>query len=190
VTTQVAPLQTSPGPQTAAVRVARAYLNPYAAGVGLGLVLLFTFVVLGHGLGASGAFSTLVATGAAAVVPGHAGTSLPYAAYLDHGLASPFRDWLVLEIVGVTLGGAASALLAGRYRRVVERGPRIGAGARMGYAFSGGIVMAVGAKLARGCTSGLALSGGAVLSVGAWLFILAAFGAGYAAAPLFRRAWT
>lgn len=188
--TQVAPHPISPAQERGAVRAARPYLNPYAAGVGVGLVLLLTFVVLGHGLGATGAFSTLVATGAATVAPGHAAGSLPYAAYLEHGLASPLRDWLVLEIVGVTLGAVASAVAAGRYRRVVERGPRIGAAARMRYAFAGGLIMAIGAKLARGCTSGLALSGGAVLSVGAWLFIVAAFGAGYAAAPLFRKAWT
>lgn len=188
--TQVQPLATTSAADPAVGRAARAYLNPYLAGVGIGLMLLVTFVVLGHGLGASGAFSTLVATGAAAVAPDHAGGSLPYSAYLPHGLTSLFRDWLVLEIAGVAVGGAASALAAGRYRRIVERGPRIEAGARLRYAFGGGLVMAFGAKLARGCTSGLALSGGAVLSVGAWLFILAAFGAGYAAAPLFRREWT
>jgi uncharacterized membrane protein YedE/YeeE len=50
--------------------------------------------------------------------------------------------------------------------------------------------MGVGAKFARGCTSGQALTGGALLSVGSWLFIVAAFAAGYLAAPLVRRAWT
>jgi uncharacterized protein len=43
--------------------------------------------------------------------------------------------------------------------------------------------------LARGCTSGQALTGGALLSVGSWLFILGAFAAGYAVAPLLRWAW-
>jgi hypothetical protein len=49
--------------------------------------------------------------------------------------------------------------------------------------------MGFAARLARGCTSGLALTGGALLSVGAWVFMIALFAAGYAAAPLFRRAW-
>jgi hypothetical protein len=49
--------------------------------------------------------------------------------------------------------------------------------------------MGIGAKLARGCTSGQALTGGAMLSVGSWLFVAAAFAAGYAAAPLFKRSW-
>jgi uncharacterized membrane protein YedE/YeeE len=50
--------------------------------------------------------------------------------------------------------------------------------------------MGIGAKLARGCTSGLGLTGGATLSVGSWLFVLAAFSAAYAIAPLLRRQWT
>ena len=42
------------------------YMNPYLAGVGLGLVLLLAFVLMGRGLGASGAFSTIVAVTQAA----------------------------------------------------------------------------------------------------------------------------
>ncbi|MBF8248605.1 MAG: putative transporter component, partial [Bacteroidetes bacterium] len=40
-------------------RTAQPYSNPYLAGLGLGLVLLAAFVVMGRGLGASGAFSSL-----------------------------------------------------------------------------------------------------------------------------------
>ena len=41
----------------------RPYLNPYLAGFGLGLTLLAAFVLLGHGLGASGAFTSAVSAG-------------------------------------------------------------------------------------------------------------------------------
>jgi len=51
-------------------------------------------------------------------------------------------------------------------------------------------VMGIGAKFARGCTSGQALSGGALLSVGSWIFIVTAFAAAFAAAPLARRLWS
>jgi uncharacterized membrane protein YedE/YeeE len=74
-------------------------------------------------------------------------------------------------------------------RLAVERGPRIAGALRLVLAFGGGSVMGAGAVLARGCTSGLALSGGALLSVGSWTFMLAAFAAGYAVAPLSKRAW-
>ena len=49
----------------------RPYSNPYLAGIGLGLVLLAAFVLMGRGLGASGAFSSLVALGVDTVECGH-----------------------------------------------------------------------------------------------------------------------
>jgi len=170
-------------------RSPRPYMNPYLAGVGIGVALLAAFVIMGRGLGASGAFSSMVAAGAQAVTPAHAAASAPYAGYLGDGTTSPLRDWLVFEILGVTFGGLLSAVLAGRFRVGVDRGAGITDRARLLYALGGGTIMGFGAKLARGCTSGQALTGGALLSVGSWLFIIGAFAAGYLAAPLFRRAW-
>ncbi len=167
----------------------RPYLDPYVAGVGIGLVLLAAYVVAGRGLGASGAFASVVASGAAAVAGKGAAAHPALAPYLDRGVASPLHDWLVFELVGVTVGGFASALLAGRFRLAVERGPRITARARLATALAGGAIMGFGAKLARGCTSGQALTGGALLSVGGWIFIAATFAAGYLTAPLARRVW-
>lgn len=164
-----------------------AYLNPYVAGVGLGLVLLAAFVVMGRGLGASGAFTAMVAAGVDVVAPEHARANGLFGHYLAAGPL--WRDWLAWEILGVALGGALSAMLAGRFRFAIERGPRVSDRGRLLYAFGGGAVMGLGAKLARGCTSGQALTGGALLSAGSWLFIIGAFAAGYAAAPLFRRQW-
>lgn len=166
------------------------YLSPYLAGFGLGLVLLAAFVVMGRGLGASGAYSTVVATGVSAVAPEHAVSNAAYAGYLGDGSQTPLKDWLLFEIIGVTLGGAFSAVLAGRFRYAIDKGSGVSDRARLAFAFGGGTVMGLGAKLARGCTSGQALTGGALLSVGSWLFIVGAFAAAYAAAPLFRRQWT
>ena len=166
----------------------RPYADPYLAGVGVGLVLLLAFVAAGRGLGASGAFSAAAAAGIAAAAPERAAASPVVADYLAPG--GLLRDWLVVEVAGVFLGGLLSAALAGRLRLAVERGPRIGVAARLLLAFGGGAVMGVGARLARGCTSGLGLSGGALLAAGSWLFVLAAFAAAYAATPLLRRAWT
>lgn len=164
-----------------------AYASPYLAGVGIGLVLLLAFAIVGRGLGASGAFTTAAAAGVAAVSPA-AAESGGLAGYLADG--GPLRDWLFVEVIGIALGGFASARLAGRWRREVERGPRVGRRTRLLAGFGGGVLMGVGARLARGCTSGQALTGGALLSVGSWLFIATAFAAGYAAAPLLRRQWT
>ena len=45
------------------------YTNPYLAGVALGLVLLMAFVVMGRGLGASGAFASSAAGVVSAIAP-------------------------------------------------------------------------------------------------------------------------
>jgi uncharacterized protein len=171
-------------------RAPRPYIDPYLSGIGIGVVLLAAYVVVGQGLGASGAFASVVASGTA-VVEGtpRAAASPAMAPYLPHGIASPLQDWLVFELVGVMLGGFTSAWVAGRLRRDVERGAALGVGQRMTAAVSGGVLMGIGAKFARGCTSGQALSGGALLSVGSWIFIASCFAAGYVLAPAARRLW-
>ena len=169
-------------------REAAPYASPYLAGVGIGVVLLLAFVLVGRGLGASGAFSSVVAASVGTAAPAHAAGNAFYARYLGNG-ANPLEDWLVFEIIGVVIGGLASAFFAGRLRWTTEHGPGITDRRRLINAFAGGTAMGIGAKLARGCTSGLGLTGGATLSVGSWLFIIAAFAGAYAAAPLLRKAW-
>jgi hypothetical protein len=165
----------------------RAYANPYAAGIGLGLVLLSTYAVMGHGIGASGAFATTTAAAVDAVAPAHAAANSYYRSYNDAG--SPFASWIVIEVLGIVAGAFVSALFAGRLRRGIERGPHAAASTRLAWAFAGGSLMGFASRLARGCTSGLALTGGAALSVGSWVFMLALFGAAYALAPALRKQW-
>jgi len=164
-------------------------MNPYLAGISLGLVLLAAFVIMGRGLGASGAFSTLISTGIATVAPEHAASNDFYAGYLGDGETSPLKDWLLFEVIGVFAGGFLSGALAGRIKRTIERGPNITDRGRLGFAFLGGAVMGFGAKLARGCTSGQALTGGALLNVGSWAFMFAVFAGAYALAYVVRRQW-
>jgi hypothetical protein len=168
---------------------AKPYWNPYAAGVLLGLVLLATFVVTGQGLGASGFAKRVVALGTQSAAPAWTERNAALGAYVQDG-ANPLRNWLVVEVVGVLLGGFIGALSAGRLRAGIEKGPRISKGARLGLAFAGGTVMGVAAALARGCTSGQALSGGALLATGSWIFMLMVFAGGYSVAWFVRRQWT
>lgn len=168
----------------------RPYSNPYLAGVGLGLVLLTAFVVMGRGLGASGAFSSLVAWGVDSVAAGHARANPFYVGYLDGGIGHPLKSWLVFEVLGLAAGGLLSGALAGRIRRRIEQGPRSSSGGRLALALVGGFLMGVGSKLARGCTSGQALSGGALLGVGSWSFMIMVFVGAYATAWFVRRQWT
>jgi uncharacterized membrane protein YedE/YeeE len=164
----------------------RAYADPYIAGVGIGLVLLAAYAVAGRGLGASGAFSTVVAAGTVAVRGHGAAASPAVAPYLGDGI---LHDWLVLELCGVALGGFLSAWLAGRFHFAVERGPHLGVRGRVAASVCGGVLRGIGAKFARGCTSGQALTGGALLSAGSWLFIAGCFATAYLLSPVARRLW-
>jgi uncharacterized membrane protein YedE/YeeE len=166
------------------------YMNPYLAGVGLGLVLLGSYLVTQRGLGASGAFASTVAWLASLVAPDQLAGNGFFAKYLDPERAPhPLQDWLVFEVLGVMLGGLLSGLLAGRVRLVIEKGRHISAPVRLVAAFVGGMLMAIGAQLARGCTSGQALSGGALLNLGSWLTMICIFGGGYLLAWFVRRLW-
>jgi uncharacterized membrane protein YedE/YeeE len=166
------------------------YWNPYKTGVVLGLVLLSAFLIMGRGLGASGAFTTSIAYGLEAMKPGHASGNQFFREYMGENGGGPLGDWIVIEVLGVFVGGMISGALAGRTKKTVEKGRRISVRNRIVYAFFGGLLMGVGSKLARGCTSGQGLTGGALLNVGSWVFMIALFAGAYAVAYLFRRQWT
>ena len=95
------------------------YWNPYLVGIGLGIVLLASFVIMGRGLGASGALSTFVAVIVNAVAPEHAANNPFYQGYLGDGSVSPFKDWLVFLIIGVFIGGFISGAIAGRNKIMI-----------------------------------------------------------------------
>ena len=164
------------------------YWNPYIVGVGIGVLIILSFVVTGRGLGAIGAFNGILASLVHAIAPDYALSNSVHSAYVG-GENSPLKDWVVIEIAGVCLGGLLSGIVSGRFKFEVIKGPRISNVNRLLLAFSGGLLMAFAAKFTRGCTSGLALSGGAVQSPGAWLFMISVFIGGYAIATLMRKAW-
>lgn len=168
---------------------AKEYWNPYLAGVALGLVLLAAYLVAGNGLGASALPKRTLALVGEQVAPTWTEQNPVLGSYVADG-ANPLRNWLVVEVLGVVLGGFLGALSAGRLVTKVEKGPRISVKGRLAFAAAGGVIMGFGAALARGCTSGQALSGGATLATGSWVFMLMVFGGGYAMAYFVRRQWT
>src|ERR671935_2336109 len=87
------------------------FWNPYVAGVALGLVLLASFVVMGNGLGASGASLRLGVAAAAAAAPA-AIEAAPALAKANAG-GHPLDFWLVFEVAGVMLGGVVAAHTSG-----------------------------------------------------------------------------
>ncbi len=164
------------------------YWNPYLAGLALGVVLTASFLVMGFGLGGSGAANRL-AIGAAHVVAPVATEANGYFGQFVGAGKHVLDDWLVYEVLGMFLGGAVSAYAAGRLRLNVGSTLGIGLFPRLSMALSGGVIMGFAARLARGCTSGQALTGGSVLGVGSWVFMMCVFAGGYALAPLVRRQW-
>jgi hypothetical protein len=135
------------------------YMNPYLAGIFLGLVLLASYLILGAGLGASGGIARLGAALEAALAPQHTQTSRYFGPWGPNYLSY----YLVFMLLGAFLGGLISAVMAKRLHFTVERG--------------------------LACTSGQALSGGAMLLTGSLVFMGCLFASGYAAARFFRGQW-
>ncbi len=159
--------------------------NPYLAGIGLGLVVLAGFLVLGHGPGSSGFFSRAGAYSLAQVAPDHVADNDYWGPVLDRG----FWDyWLTWTVGGIAIGGFVSALLARRIKFGIDRGSMISRPTRLGLALAGGIVVGFSTRITRGCTSHH-LSGAALLSVGSWAFLVAVFIGGFGAAFAFKKVW-
>ncbi len=164
-------------------------LNPYVAGVLLGLLLVMTIYITGRGLGASGAIKSVTVAGVSAVAPHHAHSAKFYREYLNEHAGGPLKNWLVFEVVGVLIGAFLSGLAAGRLKLVTERGAGVATRTRLIAAFVGGILWGIGSQLGRGCTSGAALSGMAVMSTGGILTMLSIFAGAYLFAYFFRNLW-
>lgn len=169
-------------------RVAKAYVNPYGAGILLGLVLFLAFFITGSGLGASGGLNRLLVVVQDWIAPGHVDRT-PYLLNMAGGDRNPLDSWVVFVTVGAVAGGFVSGWVNGRFKLETNRGPNITVRTRWLMAFIGGGIMGYGARFARGCTSGQALSGGAALSVGSWAFMFAVFGGAYAVAYFVRKFW-
>ena len=163
-------------------------MNPYIAGILLGLVLLGTFYFTGRGLGASGAMKSVVISSVDAVAHEKAEESPFYSKYIGDG-KSPMKSWLVFEVLGVLVGGFLSGALSGRLKLKTEHSPKITSKRRIFMAVVGGILFGFGSQLGRGCTSGAALSGMATLSVAGFVTMIAIFGSAYLFAYLFRKNW-
>lgn len=159
------------------------YINPYLAGVLLGLVLLASFLIAGRGIGASGAISQGLAHGADLLEIS--------SSYLVEQKVSDslWTSWIVIEVFGILIGAFLSAKFAGRIKNETVKGDSITRSSRLKQALLGGLLMGLAARLARGCTSGQALSGGAMLSVGSWAFMLSIFIGAYIAIIFVRRNW-
>lgn len=164
------------------------YMNPYLAGVLLGLVLLGAMVISGRGLGASGGIKYCVVSVVGAVSQEHVAGADYYSKYYQGG-KKPINNWLVFQILGMVVGGFISGGISGRLTWKIEKSPKISKPRRLILAFLGGVFFVYGGQMARGCTSGAALSGMAVLTTAGFVTMIAIFGSGFLFAWFFRKNW-
>ncbi len=165
------------------------YMNPYLAGVLLGIVVVFANYISGRGLGASGAVKRTIVSVVQTVAPEHAQNALFYKEFSENHPGNPLKTWLVIEMFGVLIGGFVSGAVAKRLKFNVERSPKITSRKRLIFALAGGTLFGYGAAMGRGCTSGAALSGMSVLSLGGFITMMAIFGTAFAFAYFFRKNW-
>lgn len=154
------------------------------AGALLGVVGTVALAVCGRPLSASGAFDRIAAFVGRELAP----ASTYYRFVVKAGLG-----WQATLLVGVLLGSAASAYLAGTFKLrtmpdsqwIDVFGPR--RATRWLVVFFGTALAQFAAATAGGCTSGLAISGGILLAPAAFLFMAGMFGGGIPTAWLVYR---
>ena len=143
-----------------------------------------TFVVTGHGLGATGFTTRLTAWLGMHVAP-IATTANDYlGGMVEEG--KPLDAWITWQVIGVALGALLSAFLAKRIFFQLDGKKYLGGAKRPFTALLGGILAGFGARVAAGCTSGLGLSGAAVLSLAGFTFLGTFFAVGLLASRLFK----
>ncbi len=170
---------------TPQAKTSKALLNPYVAGLLLGATLLAAYLILGTGLGASGAIARLGAHLELQLAPARTLAGDYFGRWGDQ----PLKYYLVFMVAGVFLGGLVSAFLGRRFAVKIERGAKCARQKRLLLALSGGIMAGFAARLANGCTSGQALSGSALLLTGSLIFLICMFGGGYLTAWFVRGQW-
>ncbi len=164
------------------------YWYPYVGGVALGFLLFASFLLCGKGLGGSAAIARVTAYFSHLLAPKHIENSAYFGRYFAAG-KTPLNYWLVYLGAGTFFGGLFAAVIHGRFRISLDRGPDIGAHGRVVYALFGGILVGFASRLGLGCTSGQGLVGASMLSVGSWIFLLSVFLGGYVFAYIVRNGW-
>ena len=160
------------------------YWNPLVAGILLGMVLLTTFVITGHGLGATGFTTRLTAWLGMNLAPVATSANDYLGGMVEDG--KPLSAWITWQVVGVAIGALLSAFLAKRIHIQLDGKKYLGGTKRPVTALLGGLLAGFGARVAAGCTSGLGLSGAAVLSLAGFTFLATFFAVGLLVSRLMK----
>lgn len=161
--------------------------NPYAVGVGIGVLSWAAFAIVNSPLGISTPISSLASVCALPALGSDGVAQNPY------WVKFPLKwDYHTLFLIGTFLGALASVLASRTFRLAsvpATWGARFGSNAprRLVVAFVGGVIIMYGARMAGGCTSGHGISGSLQLALSGWVFFLTLFAFGIATAMLLFR---
>jgi uncharacterized membrane protein YedE/YeeE len=155
--------------------------HPYAAGIAIGVLSWFAFLLSDHPIGVS----TAVAKTAGMMertARGDAAAQKPY--YQKIGLDI---GWEWVFVAGIIPGSLLSALASGQFEATMTPEMWTSAFGDGGFlrwltAFLGGMIMMIGARWAGGCTSGHGISGTLQLVVSGWVALFCFFIGGAATA--------
>jgi len=157
--------------------------SPYAAGAMIGLLNCIAIVISDSLIGCSSAFSSSSGM-LEKLIRGRAATQKPY-----YKKFIPEIDWGWTLVAGIAVGAFLSAWLSGNLH--LELVPELwaktfggGVSIRFLCAFTGGVLVALGARWTGGCTSGHGISGTMQLAVSSWIAAMCFFGGGIATAML------
>lgn len=160
------------------------FWSPWLAGLALGLTLLLTFVLTGHGLGATGFTTRLAAWIGIEVAPAATEANRYLGGMVEGG--NPLPSWITWQVLGVVIGAAFAAWRSGRFRVQLDGARTLGTPRRLTTALIGGLLAGFGARISAGCTSGLGLSGAATLSLAGFAFLVAFFAVGLIVSRIVR----
>ena len=156
-------------------------MNPYLAGIFLGLAVLAAFFILGSGFSVSEGLARLAAFIARHFSSAGAGT----------GVASgpigpaPLTSYTFFMLLGLFAGALVSAVAGRRARFPSARG--LAAPRRLLLILAGGLLAGFAISLAQGVLLDQMLHGGVLLVTGSFVFLICFLIAGYAAAWGFRK---
>jgi len=161
-------------------------MNPYLAGIFLGLAILAAFLILGSGFSASEGLSRLASLTLHQIPPAAPQAGAPSGSWLSGWLPGALSSHAFFMLLGLFAGALVSALMGKRLRFQLERGP-VPLNRRLLLVLAGGILAGLALGLAQGGLFDQMLHGGVLLYVGAFVFLLCFLIAGYAATRLLRR---
>ena len=138
-------------------------LTALAVGAGIGILNALSFLSAKRGLGVSTAFENLAAQAERRFIPAVTKVN----AYLQQREELPKTDWESLLVLGIPLGSFLAARATGEKPTIIIAAHKPPSPVA---AFTGGMVMMLGARMAKGCTSGHGITGTSQLALSSLIF--------------------